>query len=87
MKRPLITVASVIAVLGATTTVAVAQQPAASGSSCVALITSFEATQLAAGAVGQEVSGLARTPGLGVRLVSPLARAHPGSIEDCLAVE
>ena len=87
MKRQLITLGSTIAVLGASSTGAAAQTPASPTSSCVAVITSFEATQLAPGAVGQEVSGLARTPGLGRRLVSPLAQAHLGSIEDCLAVE
>jgi hypothetical protein len=89
MKRRLITIGFivVVVVLGDSATGAAAQQPASRSSSCVATITSFEATQLAPGAVGEEVSGLAGTPGLGRRLVSPLARAHLGSIEACLATE
>jgi hypothetical protein len=87
MKRLLIPPLSVLILLGASSTGAEAQQPASPTASCVALITSFEATQLAPGAVGQEVAGLASVPGLGRRLVSPLARAHLGSIEACLTTE
>ncbi|MCA1677672.1 MAG: hypothetical protein LC790_01560 [Actinobacteria bacterium] len=54
----------------------------------MAVITSYEASQLAAGSVGHEVSGLARTsPGLGSALVSPLAHNHLGSIESCRQAE
>lgn len=87
MKRLLIPLLSVLILIGASSTGAAAQQPPSPTASCVALITSFEATQLAPGAVGQEVSGLASTPGLGRRLVSPLARPHLGSIEACLTTE
>ena len=66
---------------------AMAEQPANPRSSCVALITSYEASQLAPGAVGEEVSGLASSPGLGSALVSPLARVHLGSIGSCQQAE
>jgi hypothetical protein len=87
VKRRLITSGFIVVILGVAATGAAAQHPASRSSSCVATITSFEATQLAPGAVGDEVSGLAGTPGLGRRLVNPLARAHLGSIEGCLAVD
>ena len=61
-------------------------QPAAPDASCVAIITSYEATQLPPGAVGREVAGLATgAPGLGIALVSPLAGTHAGSLEACSA--
>jgi hypothetical protein len=87
MKRLVIPLLSILILIGASSTGAAAQQPSSPTASCVALITSFEATQLAPGAVGQEVAGLASTPGLGRRLVSPLARAHLGSIEACTTAE
>ncbi|HEX4671754.1 MAG TPA: hypothetical protein VH279_05780 [Solirubrobacteraceae bacterium] len=64
-----------------------AQQPASGRASCVAVITSYEASQLPPGSVGTEVSGLASDPGLGAALVSPLARVHPGSLEACHMAE
>jgi hypothetical protein len=87
MKRLLIAAVTVLVLLGASGAGAAAQQPASPTSSCVALITSFEATELAPAAVGQEVSGLASIPGLGYRVVSPLARAHVASIEACFTAE
>jgi hypothetical protein len=39
--------------------------PPPSCASCVAVITSYEASRLAPGSVGKEVSGLAQSPGLG----------------------
>lgn len=60
---------------------------ASAAPSCVAVITTYEA-QLAPGFVGGEVSGLATSgPGLGSGLVSPLARQHLASFEDCRAAE
>ena len=65
-----------------------AEQPASPRSSCVAVITSYEASQLTHGFVGQEVSGLATSgPGLGASLVSPLAHEHLGSFESCREAE
>jgi hypothetical protein len=54
--------------------------------SCVAVITSVEASQLAPGFVGAEVSGLAG-PDFGSGLVAPLAGQHLATVEDCRAVE
>jgi hypothetical protein len=65
-----------------------AEQPADGGASCVALITSYEATQLGPGFVGSEVSGLAASGrAFGQTLVSPLAQKHLGSIERCSEAE
>jgi hypothetical protein len=62
--------------------------PASPQASCVATITSYEASQLQPGSVGKEVSGLATSaPGLGRDLVSDLAKAHAGSVEACLIAE
>jgi hypothetical protein len=62
--------------------------PASPQASCVATITSYEASQLQPGSVGKEVSGLATSaPGLGRDLVSDLAKAHAGSIEACFDAE
>jgi hypothetical protein len=61
---------------------------AGSPASCVATITSYEASQLQPGSVGAEVSGLATSaPGLGRELVSNLAKVHAGSIAACVAQE
>jgi hypothetical protein len=87
MRRTLITVATVISALAASSATAVAQQPADPRASCVAVITSYEASQLAPGSVGEEVSRLASSPGLGSTLVSPLAHKHLGSIETCRQAE
>jgi hypothetical protein len=84
MPRAVITAATTIAMLAATSGAATAGQPASPRASCVAVITSYEASHLAPGSVGQEVSGLATSsPGLGSELVSPLAHNHLGSIETC----
>ena len=62
--------------------------PVSPQASCVATITSYEASQLQPGSVGEEVSGLATSaPGLGRSLVSDLAKAHAGSIEACREAE
>jgi len=62
--------------------------PASPQASCVATITSYEASQLQPGAVGKEVSGLATSePGLVGGIVSDLAKAHAGSIEACFEAE
>ena len=64
-----------------------AGSPASPHASCVATITSYEASQLLPGSVGKEVSGLATSaPGLG-GFVSGLANAHAGSIDACVEVE
>jgi hypothetical protein len=80
MRRIAITIAATVATLVGSSAAATAEQPASDQASCVAVITSYEASQLAAGSVGAEVSGLASTPGLGSALVSPLAKTHLGSI-------
>jgi len=83
-----VTITAAVAMLAVSGTGASAQQPANSGASCVALITSYEASQLASGFVGQEVSTFATSgPGLGTVLVAPLANAHLGSVESSLAAE
>jgi hypothetical protein len=87
MKRTLITVGTALAMLVASSGTASAQPPANPRASCVAVITSYEASQLAPGSVGNEVSGLAQSPGLGSALVSPLAQKHLGSIEACRQAE
>ncbi len=85
--RILITIATAIAMLVASSGAASAEQPANPRASCVAVITSYEASQLAPGSVGHEVSGLASNPGLGSALVSPLAYKHLGSIGPCRQAE
>jgi hypothetical protein len=87
MRRIAITVTAAAALLMGSSAVATAQQPASAQASCVALIISYEASQLTAGSVGSEVSGLASTPGLGNALVKPLAKTHLGSIEACVGAE
>ena len=73
--------------LSSGTTLAVGS-PASPKASCVATITSYEASQLQPGAVGREVSGLATSaPGVVGSLVSDLARTHGGSIEACAGAE
>jgi hypothetical protein len=87
MKR-LITTVVTVAMLAASSGAASAEPPADPPPSCVALITSYEASQLARGFVGHEVSGLATSgPGLGTALVSPLAHKHLGSFESCREAE
>jgi hypothetical protein len=62
--------------------------PASPQASCVATITSYEASQLQPGSVGAEVSGLATSArGLGRDLVSNLAKLHAGSFAGCVAEE
>lgn len=86
MKRLMITVLTVAMLASAGA--ASAEPPADPPPSCVALITSYEASQLAPGFVGHEVSGLATSgPGLGSALVSPLAQRHLGSFESCREAE
>ena len=88
MRRVVITTGTVIAMLAGAAGAASAQQPASPRASCVALITTFETSQLPPGSVGREVSGLATSgPGLGSALVSPLAHSHLGSIETCSQTE
>lgn len=87
MRRTALAITSALALTAAPGATAGAEQPASPHASCVALITSYEATQLAPGSVGAEVSGLASEPGLGSALVSPLARTHLGAIEACSQVE
>jgi hypothetical protein len=88
MRRIAITISAAVAMLVGLSAGAAAEQPANPRSSCVALITSYEASQLAPGSVGAEVSGLASSSaGLGSALVSPLARSHLGSISACLQAE
>lgn len=88
MKRAAAFAAAVVA-LGSSSGVALAAgSPANPAASCVATITSYEASQLPPGAVGTEVSGLAASaPGFLGGLVSDLARTHTGSIEACFEAE
>lgn len=78
-----------VVVLGASSGTAIAAgSPASPKASCVATITSYEATQLESGFVGTEVSGLATSaPGLGTALVSGLAKENAGSTEECFEAE
>jgi hypothetical protein len=88
MRRLPIAIITVIALLGASGGAVSGAQAASPRASCVALITRYEATQLPAGSVGIEVSGLASSsPGLGSALVSPLALNHLGSTESCSEAE
>ena len=88
MRRIVVTAGTAIAMLAASGGVASAGQPASPRASCVAVITSHEASQLAPGSVGREVSGFATSsPGLGSALVGPLAHNHLGSIETCRQAE
>ena len=87
MKR-LISTLVTVGMLAAASGPASAAPPADPPPSCVALITSYEASQLEPGFVGHEVSGLATSgPGLGTALVSPLAHTHLGSFESCREAE
>jgi hypothetical protein len=88
MRRTLITLSSAAVMFGGLVGNASADQPANATASCVAIITSSEASRLPPGSVGAEVSGLATSgPGLGQALVSPLARKHLGSIALCREAE
>jgi hypothetical protein len=88
MRRVLVTITTVAAMITASVGVASAAPSAGPRASCVAVITSYEASQLPPGSVGREVSGLASSgPGLGAALVSPLAHNHLGSIESCVQAE
>ncbi|MDQ3381059.1 MAG: hypothetical protein M3546_12195 [Actinomycetota bacterium] len=75
--------------LGASSGVALgAGSPASPYASCVATITSYEASQLQPSAVGEEVSGLATSvPGLVGRIVKDLAKTHAGSVDACFEAE
>ena len=67
--RRLISTVVTVGMLAASSAAASAAPPADPAPSCVALITSYEASQLAPGFVGHEVSGLATSgPGLGSAL-------------------
>jgi hypothetical protein len=82
--RALVTTATIVAALAPLGAAPAAAQAASPQASCVGVITSFEGSQLPAGSVGSEVSGLAHSvPSLGSVQVSPLAREHRGSIEGC----
>jgi hypothetical protein len=81
--RAAIAAAAAVAAI-ATVTAGVASAAPADRASCTAILTSFEATQLPAGFVGGEVSGLAG-PDLGV-VVSRLASSRLGSLESCAAI-
>lgn len=89
MKRRAAALAAAVVALGSSSGAALAAgSPASREASCVATITSYEATQLPSGAVGTEVSGLAGSaPGAVGGLVSDLARSHGGSIESCFEAE
>jgi hypothetical protein len=78
-----------VGALGASSGAAIAAGPPANpNASCVATITSYEASQLQPGAVGEEVSGLTTlAPGFVGDLVSALAPTHAGSIEACVEAE
>jgi hypothetical protein len=56
---------------------------ASPSASCVAVITSWEATQLPPGSVGAEVSGLAHGADPLGQLVRELAASHAGSLGGC----
>jgi hypothetical protein len=89
VKRRAAVFAAAVVVLGSSGSAALAAgSPASPTASCVATITSYEASQLPPGAVGTEVSGLATSaPGFLGGLVSSLARVHDGSIEACFEAE
>jgi hypothetical protein len=88
VRRTLITISTAAVIAGALAATASANQPANPTASCVAIITTYETSQLPAGSVGLEISGLAKDgPGLGQALVSPLAREHHGSIALCAEAE
>ena len=89
MKRRAAVLIAALAALGVSSGAALAAgSPASPEASCVATITSYEASQLQSGAVGKEVSGLATSaPGVVGSLVSDLARTHVGSIEACAGAE
>lgn len=80
MKGIVLLTAVVVSALWSAGAVA-APSPSASGAG---IITSFEATELPPGFVGDEVSGLAR-PEFG-KVISNLARSHLGSLEECASV-
>lgn len=89
MKRQAAVPIAALVALGVSGGTAVAAgSPASPKASCVATITSYEASQLQPGAVGTEVSGLATSaPGTVDSLVSDLAHAHAGSVEACIGAE
>jgi hypothetical protein len=83
MDRFLLAVACAVAILLVSAGAASAGPPASSQASCVAAITVYEATQLPAGSIGREVSGIAGSgPGTVSGIVTPIAPEH-GSIEGC----
>jgi hypothetical protein len=77
MRQIVIGVSCAAVAFGGPLGIAWASPPATAPASCVGVITSYEASQLPPGSVGQEVSGLTRSvPRLGAALVSPLAHEH-----------
>lgn len=89
MKRRAALIVATVAALTVPSGAALgAGPPASPNASCVATVTSYEASQLGPGAVGGEVSGLATSaPGVVGGLVKDLAKAHAGSIDACFAAE
>jgi hypothetical protein len=89
VKRRVAVVALTVAALAVPSGAALgAGPPASPNASCVATITSYEASQLQPGSVGEEVSGLATSaPSLVGGIVSDLAKAHAGSIDACFEAE
>jgi hypothetical protein len=82
-RRALVAITIAVAMFVASAAPASAGTPASPPASCVGTITAYEASQLAPGSVGGEVSGLAQSgPGAAGAIVSPLAHRH-GSIEAC----
>ena len=87
-RRAVVLVAAVVALGSSSGAALAAGSPASANASCVATITSFEASQLQPGAVGDEVSGLATSaPGIVGGVVRDLAHAHGGTIETCAGAE
>ena len=84
MKRRVAAGAIALAAFALSGGAAVAAGSASPNASCVAAVTSYEATQLQPGSVGSEVSGLATSaPRAAGNIVSDLAKGH-GSIGACL---
>jgi hypothetical protein len=87
-RRAAVLAVAVVAVGLSSGAALAAGSPASPKASCVATITSFEASQLEPGAVGEEVSALTTlAPGFVGGLVSDLAHAHAASIEACFEAE
>jgi hypothetical protein len=88
MRRLVTTTTAALLALAAPVAASGGPQPANEQASCVAILTSFEASQLEPGAVGAEVSGLATSsPGFVGAFVRALAKEHAGTIETCFPAE